>query len=78
MSSSLVTVDTTSDVSDGDTSSIAALISSKGADGKISLREAILASNNTANGGSPDRIEFEILDPLIGGAHTIKRPLRAA
>ncbi|MDB6029066.1 MAG: hypothetical protein JWM68_5289, partial [Verrucomicrobiales bacterium] len=43
-----VTVDTTTDVLDGTTTSIAALIAAKGADGKISLREAIIAANNTA------------------------------
>lgn len=43
-----ITVDTTNDVVDGDTSSIAALEASKGADGFISLREAIIAANNTA------------------------------
>lgn len=43
-----VTVSTTADVVDGNTTSIANLIASPGADGKISLREAILAANNTA------------------------------
>ena len=47
---STITVDTTSDNLDGDTSSIAALYANKGADGAISLREAITAANNTANG----------------------------
>ncbi|MBI2480126.1 MAG: right-handed parallel beta-helix repeat-containing protein, partial [Planctomycetia bacterium] len=55
-----VTVDTTSDVSDGTTISIAALLASKGADGFISLREAITATNNTANGATPDEIRFAI------------------
>ena len=65
-------VDTTSDVSDGDTSSIAALLGNRGADGFISLREAISATNNTTNiGGNPDEIHFEITDTLVGGAHTI-------
>ena len=55
-------VDTTSDVSDGDTSSIAALLGNRGADGFISLREAIIATNNTANiAGNPDEIRFDIL-----------------
>ncbi len=57
-----LTVDTTSDVSDGDTSSIGALLADKGADGFISLREAIAATNNTANGGAPDEISFDIAD----------------
>ncbi|WP_182867604.1 DUF4347 domain-containing protein [Rhodopirellula sp. JC639] len=43
-----ITVDTTSDTVDGDTSSITALLSNKGTDGFISLREAILAANNTS------------------------------
>uniref|UniRef100_UPI003564C6E5 DUF7948 domain-containing protein n=1 Tax=Stieleria sp. TaxID=2795976 RepID=UPI003564C6E5 len=41
-------VDTTNDVVDGTTTSISALLSNKGADGFISLREAIIATNNTA------------------------------
>jgi len=53
-------VDTTSDVADGNTSSVAALLANKGADGKISLREAILATNNTANLSGPDTIAFNI------------------
>ncbi|MCH9662080.1 MAG: right-handed parallel beta-helix repeat-containing protein, partial [Gammaproteobacteria bacterium] len=61
-------VDTTSDVSDGDTSSTAALLANKGADGKISLREAIEAANNNAG---LDTISFNIADALVGGAHTI-------
>jgi len=46
----LVVVDTTNDVADGTTTSISALVNNKGADGKISLREAIIAANNTPNG----------------------------
>ncbi|MDH5775196.1 MAG: DUF4347 domain-containing protein, partial [Nitrospirota bacterium] len=61
-------VDTTSDVADGDTSSISALLGSKGADGFISLREAIEAANNTLG---TDTISFDISDPLVSGAHTI-------
>ena len=53
-------VDTTSDVSDGDTSSYAALMANKGADGRISLREAIDAANRTPNSGGPDEIHFNI------------------
>ncbi|MFM9912013.1 MAG: beta strand repeat-containing protein [Methylophilaceae bacterium] len=52
-----LTVDTASDVSDGNTSSLAALWANKGADGKISLREAIAAAN--ASAGS-DTIRFQI------------------
>ena len=61
-------VDTTSDVSDGDTSSVASLLGNRGGDGRISLREAIEAANATAG---LDTIEFEIADPLVGGVHTI-------
>jgi len=43
-----VTVNSTTDVSDGDTSSIASLIASPGPDGVISLREAIEAASNTS------------------------------
>jgi trimeric autotransporter adhesin len=64
-------VDTTSDTADGDTSSVDALYTNRGADGKISLREAILAANNTVNGTLIDRIVFSIADPLVGSAHTI-------
>ncbi|WP_372899178.1 DUF4347 domain-containing protein, partial [Stieleria sp.] len=57
-----VTVNTTSDTLDGDTSSIDALLSNKGADGFISLREAIIAANNTA--GTDDIF-------LGAGTHTL-------
>jgi len=63
-----IVVDTTSDLSDGDTSSIDALIANRGADGFVSLREAIIAANNTLNGGGPDRIHFGIAG---AGPHTI-------
>ena len=43
-----LTVTTTNDVVDGATNSIAALLANTGADGLISLREAIIATNNTA------------------------------
>jgi hypothetical protein len=52
-----VTVNSTTDVSDGDTSSIANLIASPGGDGVISLREAITAANNTSG---DDTIAFNI------------------
>lgn len=57
-----LTVDTTSDTWDGDTTSIDALLANKGADGQISLREAIWAANNTANvnPSTPDVINFAI------------------
>ena len=41
-------VDTTNDVTDGDATSISTLLANKGADGFISLREAVIASNNTS------------------------------
>jgi hypothetical protein len=61
-------VDTSSDVLDGTTTSISALLANKGADGFISLREAITAANATANVGGPDRIYFDIAG---AGPHTI-------
>jgi len=76
-----VIVDSTTDVSDGDTSSITALIDARGADNVISLREAIEAANNTAE---PNTINFAIpgfgvqtiqpdspLPALTGGSITI-------
>ncbi len=57
IASATVTVDSTTDVNDGDTSSIANLMSSKGVDGVISLREAITAANNTPGA---DTINFGI------------------
>ena len=57
---STITVTTTTDNSnDGDTSSISALLAHPGTDRKISLREAILAANNT---GGSNTIQF---DPLL-------------
>uniref|UniRef100_UPI00262434A2 DUF4347 domain-containing protein n=1 Tax=Zoogloea sp. TaxID=49181 RepID=UPI00262434A2 len=67
-----ITVDTVSDTSaanDGDTTSLSTLLANKGSDGFVSLREAIIAANNTANGtGGADRIEFSIAGP---GPHSI-------
>jgi len=57
-------VDTANDVLDGDTSSIGALLQNRGADGLISLREAITAANNTAGA---DTITFN-----IGGGAGVK------
>jgi hypothetical protein len=62
-----VTVDTTSDVVDGDTSSISALLANPGADGVISLREAIIAADNTVS-ATPITIDFDIPG---SGAQTI-------
>ena len=64
----VIVVDTTSDAADGDTSSITGLLGDKGADGRISLREAIIASNNTANIDGSDWILFNISG---AGPHTI-------
>ena len=52
-------VTTTADTVDGDTASVSALITNPGnpGDGRISLREAITAANNT---GGPDSIRFGI------------------
>ncbi len=50
-----VVVDTTSDVVDGNTASVPLLLANRGADGLISLREAIIATNQ-ANDGAPDQI----------------------
>ncbi len=44
--STSIAVNTTSDVDDGDTTSFSALLQNPGADGKISLREALRAANN--------------------------------
>ncbi len=69
----ILIVDTVSDVKDGDTSSIEALRLNRGHDGMISLREAILATNETASidHDTPDEIHIQIRQPLIAGAHTI-------
>ncbi len=64
----IVVVDTTSDTADGTTTSITTLGNNRGADGRISLREAILATNATPNGASADRIVFDIAGI---GSHTI-------
>lgn len=55
-----VVVNTAADVADGDASSIDALLADRGADGLVSLREALLAANASANAGTPDRIHFAI------------------
>ncbi len=60
-----IAVTTVDDVVDGDTSSLSALAASRGPDGEVSLREAIIAANST-----PDlnEISFEIAG---GGLKTI-------
>ncbi|MGB5200030.1 MAG: DNRLRE domain-containing protein, partial [Sedimenticolaceae bacterium] len=62
---STLTVTTVDDVDDGDTSSVSALIADRGADGEISLREAILAANAT---DGLNTINFDIAG---SGPHTI-------
>src|SRR5262249_19889418 len=57
-------VTTTADTVDGSTASVSALIANPGADGRISLREAITAANNTAGA---DTIRFGI--PLADANH---------
>jgi VCBS repeat-containing protein/parallel beta-helix repeat protein len=59
----IMVVDTATDIVDGDVTSIDTLLRDKGADGFVSLREAILAANATANAGGPDRINFDIVGP---------------
>ncbi|MFO0699340.1 MAG: DUF4347 domain-containing protein, partial [Nitrospira sp.] len=73
----LLVVDTTSNTADAAgfgtaTFTIASLLGNRGADGKISLREAIDAANRTTNiGGTPDQIRFNISNALVGGEHVI-------
>ena len=65
-------VDTTSDVADGNTSSISALALNRGADGFVSLREAITACNNTA-GANTIVFNVPLSDPgHAGGVWTIQ------
>ncbi len=64
----VLVVDTAADTLDGDTTSISTLLASKGADGFISLREAITAINNTPAGGLPTLVNFDIAG---SGVHTI-------
>lgn len=73
LAGSIVIVDTNADTADGDTTSIASLLADKGADGLISLREAIVAANNSPNSGGVDEIHFDIGG---GGTQTIQ-PLAA-
>ena len=57
----VTTASDAADAIDGDTSSLYALLQNKGSDGLISLREAIIAANNSTNGsGGADRILFGI------------------
>ena len=52
-----LTVDTAEDIVDGDVTSISALLGDPGNDGFISLREAILAANETAGA---DDVTFDV------------------
>jgi Domain of unknown function (DUF4347)/Cadherin-like/Right handed beta helix region len=65
----LLIVDTVSDEVDGDTSTFEALIAFRGSDNRISLREALIAANNTPNTNGVDRIVFNI--PQTNGGHSI-------
>jgi hypothetical protein len=65
---SVLVVDTAADTLDGDTTSLSTLLASKGADGFISLREAITAINNTPAGSLPTLVNFGIAG---NGVHTI-------
>ncbi|MCP5144159.1 MAG: DUF4347 domain-containing protein [Gammaproteobacteria bacterium] len=65
-----ITVDSNSDVADGQTSSVAALIVGPGADNRISLREAITAANNSPG---PDTIIFNV--PGVTAVITVTSPL---
>ncbi len=61
-----VTANVFTDVVDGNTSSISALIANPGADGGISLREAVLAANAT---GASDEVTLQ------AGTYTLATPL---
>lgn len=71
-----VTVTTTSDVLDGDVSSIAALQADPGPDGVISLREAITAANATA-GNKVIRFAPALEDSVITPGQVTGQPLPA-
>jgi hypothetical protein len=69
ISGKVLVVDTISDLVDGDTSTVDNLIANRGADGVISLREAIIAANNAPNVIGVDRIIFNV--PETNDAHNI-------
>ncbi|MCA9063465.1 MAG: hypothetical protein KDA96_10410, partial [Planctomycetaceae bacterium] len=58
-SASILIVDTSSDVADGDTTSISSLLTDRGSDGSLSLREAIIATNNTTATDEHSYLEFD-------------------
>ncbi len=64
----VLVVDTISDAADGTTTSNSNLAAGRGSDGRISLREAIAATNATTNGAAVDLIAFGISG---GGKHVI-------
>lgn len=64
--SGIVTVNSTTDWLDGDTSSIVNLIAAPGPDGVVSLREAILAANN--DGGGMIEFAIPLADPGYGAS----------
>jgi len=64
----LAMVTTTSDLADAPSGPLSDLAMDPGADGRVSLREAILAANLTPNLEQPDAIEFAIPGD---GPHTI-------
>src|SRR5258708_29697183 len=68
-----VAVSTINDVVDGNTTSLANLIASPGLDGKISLREAILAANNSAGANQGD-LPAGIYTFTIGGGQPPATP----
>ena len=66
-----ITVSTTSDVVDGTTTNLTTLAGAPGADGRISLREAILASNGTAStAGGPNIITLPAGTYSLGNVGT--------
>lgn len=64
-----VVVDTAADVVDGDAGSLAALWRDRGADGRVSLREALQAAQATPNG--PGGIDLVAFDLGAAGTRTI-------
>ena len=69
LNSSVITVDTTSDVADGDTSSISSLQSNPGADGRVSPRETFTYTP-AANYNGPDSFTYRA-DDGDGGTATV-------
>ena len=59
------------DTIDGDITSLTTLLGDRGADGEISLREAITAANNTPNGAAADEIHLPDNSTSTGGGNVI-------